>query len=206
VVLLCPIAHPAWILRGMYKHEPAQATYLRRAKALADGTATPPPDPTTPPTNAIFTPGLHDLQLFREGLDRCTDKTLATDIECAGKHLVGIGFCRHEDLHCLYVPIRRRAALPYWTDPADLMEVVVWLDEILGNPDIPLVFHNGNTFDEPFLRRVGFEVRGFVDDTMVMVHTAYPELPKALEFNAVLYCGFNPWKHLSSVEEVGEGK
>lgn len=68
--------------------------------------------------------------------------------------------------------------------------------------DIPKVFHNA-MFDWPFLEYVlGWKVGGEVQDTMMMHHTLYPELPKDLGFCASIYTDEPYWKDLGGDKDI----
>lgn len=200
-----PLLHPAYILRGQFALEPAQVMYLERALRIAGGEDPTVPDVTKPPLGGIVLPTLADLVEWRKGLEACKDHTITCDIEGVWPALIGIGFCRLEDEISLYIPIRTVDAEHYWS-LSDLEVVVRWLDDLLGDPSIGKVFHNGQTFDVPFLERLGFKVRGYVDDTLVLQHNTYADMPKRLEFCAILYAGLPSWKWLVSVGDEGDNK
>lgn len=195
-VIVAPLLHPSFIIRGQFAQEPAQADYLRRAWRVARGLEAPPPsDVTQPPPGAIPTPTTHDLR--RWIYDTRADDVLACDIEGYGGRLIGIGFARVRDEATLYVPVLDGEA-PYWSD-ADWPGVDEFIRAML---DRPLVFHNGQAFDIPFLAEVGYPVdpARYVDDTMIRHHTLYAEQPKDLESLAIRYLGFQSWKWLSNVK------
>jgi uracil-DNA glycosylase family 4 len=76
-------------------------------------------------------------------------------------------------------------------------EYVEIAKKIMALPN-PKWGHNSRVFDEPILRRNGFEVNGERHDTMNAFHHIQPDLPKNLQFVASLYCPeVLPWKHLS---------
>lgn len=196
-----PLAHPSFVLRGKWGFEPAQIAYLKRAREALSGSFTPisldePPMPTT------TRPTLLDLVRWRQGV---TGAGVVLDIETAGPHLVCVGLLCLTRMEAVVVPFRQQGGATYW-GVDELPRVVVWLDRLLGDASIPKITHNGAGFDIPYLMELGFECRGFADDTMVMLHTVYPELPKALEFAGVLFGGMPPWKHLSGSDESEEGK
>jgi len=207
-VYVSPILHPSYIIKGKWALEPAQVTYLRRiAKILAGDRPTIPDVAAYPPSLTI--PAVPDqLDEWLEGLPPPGegDRRLAADIEGIGNVLIGIGFCRFEDEATIYVPFRRTGGELYWTDPKSQRRAVEWLDRVLSDPTIGKVFHNGNTFDIPFLEQFGFEVGGFVDDTMVGQAYIYAEMPKRLEFLGTLWAGLPSWKYLSKVGEEGDDK
>jgi hypothetical protein len=153
-----------------------------------------------PPPNSILNPTLHDLWRFAEGE---LAEGVAVDIETAGDFLICIGFARLADEAAICVPFRGQGGVGYWSD-GDLPKAVAWCDDLLGTPSIPLVFQNGQAFDVPRLRRMGFRVEGYAFDTMLAQRYAYPELPADLQFIANLYGDLVPWKWLLRGGEEGK--
>lgn len=201
-----PILHPAYIMLGLFGLEPAQVLYLKRVRRVLDGWDPPIPPIEPGPPGCITRPTSEDMADWRAALASLPDQTVTVDIENAGPHILCIGFCRVADLVAISIPFRKKGGAPWWFAPF-LPLVIEWVDEILSNPEIPKVFHNGQAHDVPILERTGFVVRGFTDDTMLMQHVCYPEMPKKLEFLGILYAGMPAWKWLSKgTEEEGEGK
>jgi len=194
VVVAVPVLHPAYIVRGQWAQEPAQIDFLRRAWAIATGKLIPDLSPLDePPPGCIPTPTLNQLTSF--DFDTGLDAVLACDIEGTAGRLIGIGFCRVEDEHAIYVPFLD-GEKPYWRDD----EWPLVDKHIRGLLRRPLVFHNGSGFDIPFLESCGYAVPQYVDDTMIRHHILYAEQPKGLEELAVWYLGMRAWKFLSHVE------
>jgi len=202
--VLAPILHPAHILRGQWPAEPAQVRFLRRAWKLANNPASLPGacvDVREPPPGAIPTPTLEELREFVASTRALADRRMACDIEGTQGQLIGVGFCRLADERTIYIPLLDTDA-PYWHD-RELAEVDRHLRELLA---YPLIMHNGQAFDVPFLESVGYEVPQYVDDTMIRHHIMYAEMAKGLEELAILYLGFPSWKWMSKVGEQGDAK
>ena len=194
--------HPAFIARGNWAEEPAQEEFVRRAKALARSEGPTPDNVDETPPNSNLEPSMVDLHRWRAGLN---NEGATFDVECAGDVLICIGFTRMSDLAYVCVRFRRRGARPAGPDHI-LSSRAAWVYEVLSNPSIPVIPHNGVAFDAPMLERVGFTVAGLVDDTMLMAHVAYPELPRGLQYRAILHSGASAWKRLVSSDDEGEGK
>jgi hypothetical protein len=193
-----PLLHPAAILRGRFPDEPAQVRYLKRAIAIAGGAATPPTTDTLL-TGAMLDPAWPaDFARWRQGV---LTAGVAVDIECAGPHLVCVGLC---PLAPEGVPIvvhfRRAAGEPAWPTLEITEAVVGWLNSILAHPDIPKWFHNGQAFDIPYLREVGFEVAGYAGDTLLLARYLAPESPADLQSLGIHWLGMPAWKHLKNAE------
>lgn len=203
-VYVVPIVHPAAIVRGAWEYDPAQPKYLRRAWEIA--TSEEPPnllDVSTPPPGGKVAKTVHEVAAFLGDvlIDGCA---VACDIEGTGGVLIGIGFTRMDNLAGMYVPFRDFAK-PYWSEE-DTHTAAEWVDRVLTSEDVAKIFHNGSSFDVPFLEEIGFVVNGYADDTMVRAWATYHEMPKSLQELAILYAGLNAWKHTSHVGDEGEGK
>jgi DNA polymerase I-like protein with 3'-5' exonuclease and polymerase domains len=86
----------------------------------------------------------------------------------------------------------------FWTLEEEI-EVRGLLQEILASP-IPKVFQNG-LYDIQYLRKEGFALRACNEDTMLLHHSLYPELPKGLGFLGSIYANERSWKLLNSRKE-----
>ena len=189
-----PIVHPSWCFRGNWAHSSIQPSFLRRAKEVSEGRYVPVDTTTVPPEANLF-PTLEDLHAFANE----TSGPLFTDIECAGDHLVCVGLLRPDGAY-VCVRFRRQGGDIY--DPDTLPDRAEWLYGVLGDASIEKVFHNGQAFDIPYLEKIGFEVNGYVGDTMLQAHLTYGrELPKRLDFLALLYAGIPNWKTLVKPED-----
>lgn len=198
-----PILHPAYILRGKWGLEPAQVVALQTLRELASNPGYVPPNVREPPPGALTDPTIPELEDWCAGVD---DSGVAVDVETAGEFLVCVGMCRLRDYRSIVFRFRRQGGSTYWRRDADLRRCVELCFDLLAAPKIPLVFHNGQNFDIPYLRRVGFLVNGYAFDTMLAHFLAYPEMPKGLAFLAGLYLQIPSWKFLATPEMEGEGK
>jgi uracil-DNA glycosylase family 4 len=199
-----PIMHPAAIVRGAWAYDPAQPRFLRRAWEIA--TSESPPnllDVSEPPPGGTVAKTVHEVAAFL-GEVLIDGAAVACDIEGTGGILIGIGFARMDNLASLYVPFRDFAT-PFWSEE-DTHTAAYWVDRVLSEPKVEKIFHNGASFDVPFLEEIGFEVRGYGDDTMVRAWSLYHEMGKSLQELAILYAGLQAWKHTSHVGDEGEGK
>lgn len=210
------LVHPAAIVRGSWELDPLQVTSLERAKDYVEGRLSPR-DLNSLPQGAVLYPTLEDLEEFSRDPGGLASG-LAVDIESAGRHLICVGLTRLSDLGYLCVRFRKEGGYLYWPSFTQLYQAVEWLDNLLGDPSIPLYFHNGQAFDVPELTHFtyqdgewhGFRLAGFTDlgyDTMLVQLTAMAGFPKSLQFCATYHLGFPVWKTLVSEDEEGaEGK
>jgi len=199
-VWIVPILHPSYIIRGNWKHDPAQSHILAMAAQLAYGDYEPPNIEDAPPDSNLD-PTVEELYAWVDGMEQ----GVTCDIEAAGPHLVCIGFCKLDDLSTVVVRFRKKGAVMWDADWDVRRAKVEWVYGVLASPDIPKVFHNGQAYDIPMLTTMGFDVSNYAGDTMLMAHVAYPEMPKGLEYLGVLYARVPGWKHLTR-DYQGEGK
>lgn len=80
-------------------------------------------------------------------------------------------------------------------------EVHFWkLVKKILESEIPKVFQNG-LFDLQYLLRMGIRPRALREDTMLLAHSLFPELPKGLGFLGSIYTNEAAWKLM----RTGEG-
>jgi|SRR5215831_4876063 len=118
---------------------------------------------------------------------------LSVDIETRGGQISSIGFS---------CDISRAITIPFW-DPRkedrnywpSLSEEVQVRKEInlLLSSSVPKLFQNG-LYDLQYLLREKYTPRNCTDDTMIMHHSMYPELPKGLGFMGSVYTSESAWK------------
>jgi DNA polymerase len=204
-VRVVPLVHPAAIIRGSWAHDPAQPLFLRRAWEIARAEQPPPLlDVSVPPPGGQIAKTVHEVARFLGEI--LIDKAaVACDIEGTGGILIGIGFARLDTLEAMYVPFRNKAA-PFWSSEEDTRCAAEWVDRVLASEQIAKVFHNGSSFDLPFLEEIGFVVNNYADDTMVRAWATYHESVKDLQSLGILYAGLPAWKHLSNVGDEGDEK
>ena len=124
------------------------------------------------------------LQEIREYLPRLlTSNLLSVDIETAWGDITCIGFAPDPE-HAICIPFvdRRKPSFSYWDDPRDEQEAWKLVREVCES-DVPKVGQNGGTYDFFWLlekRHIG--LRNYREDTRLMHHALFPELPKSLEF------------------------
>ena len=212
------LTHPAYVIRGNFELDPLQVEFLKRAKEYVNN-AYNPIDISNLPNTACAYPTLKDLEEFSKDHKLLT-AGLAVDIEAAGRHLICVGITRVADLAYICLRFRHRTGQTYWDSFDSLYKAVEWLDCILGDPQIPLGFHNGQAYDGPELEQFtyregrwwGFQLAGFHDhpdgwDTMLMQMCAMSGFPKGLQFCATFHLGMPVWKDLvNEDDETVEGK
>jgi hypothetical protein len=153
------------------------------------------------PPDSILFPTLADLERWEQGI---TD-AVAIDIETAGEYIICVGLTQL-DLESgnvgssLCLRFRLKAGARYWA-LQDHAKAVEWLYDLLARSDLTLVFHNGVTFDVPALKAHGFQVKGKLLDTMLLMRAAYSEMKSRLEYCGTLWLGMPVWKTMVDDED-----
>lgn len=106
-------------------------------------------------------------------------KFLTLDIETYLNFITCISFCG-DGKEAFSIPL-----LDKRTQPLDRALLLKGIAKILGNK-IPKVNQNID-FDDDVLGQWGLRVENIFDDTMLLGHTIYPELPKGLDFYTSIY-------------------
>ena len=83
----------------------------------------------------------------------------------------------------------------YW--PAEI-EVIVreMIVNVLRNPNLPKLFQNGSYDVQWLWEKWGVKVKGWTDDTRLLHHALWPEMPKDLATMAALHTEMPAWKPL----------
>jgi hypothetical protein len=153
------------------------------------------------------------LEEFREWVEHVRslpegDRTITVDVECAGPHLVCVGMMLVKGMRGLCVRLRGDLGVQVW-QPEELREVLSLLFDVLSDPEIPKWFHNGQSFDIPYLEFQGFTIGGYAGDSLLMQRYMFPGMNAGLQGCGVFYAGVPAWKQLSNEtndDEKGDGK
>jgi DNA polymerase I-like protein with 3'-5' exonuclease and polymerase domains/uracil-DNA glycosylase len=70
---------------------------------------------------------------------------------------------------------------------AETISMLRTLARFNSDPSIKKIGQNFNSYDWTVLEKRGFEVNGYVGDTLLLSHVLYPELPRALDFLTSIY-------------------
>lgn len=157
--------HPAKLFRDPKDANVIFRDFAKFRRIIREG----PPKP--PDRRLLLGPSIGDLELWcRSARDA---PWLACDIEAdiKSRELTEVGFAT-SGTNAVSIRVTQET-LPY-------------IIELLSLPN-DKVFHNA-AFDVPFLEYVhGIKTCGKINDTMLMHHTLYPELPKDLGFCVSIY-------------------
>lgn len=134
---------------------------------------------------------------------------IATDVETANGFVSVVGFACNDPEHPNYIftfviPFVLRLENSnglYWETELETKLAYDCLAEILAN-DVPKVMHNGG-YDCSYFFRMGMPPNNFIYDTMIMMHSMWPTVSRALYMGASLFLpNYRYWK--DDAKEVGE--
>lgn len=125
---------------------------------------------------------------------------LSVDIETGWGQITSIGFATStEDAICIPFVDLDKPNKSYWDTAEEEIEVLRIIDAVLRDPSIPKLGQNFAQYDLLWLwERYGMEVWNLSEDTRLMHHAVYPELPKDLAFLGASYTEQGPWKAMTS--------
>ena len=190
---LLPTYHPAAVLY-QYTLRPTAIADLQKARREAEY-----PDLRRPQREIWIEPTFDDVREFIGRITPSTCDVLSVDIETASQRITCIGLAPSARL-AIVIPFDDERAKngSYWPSPD--LERSVWhlIAEILGDPSIPKLFHNG-LYDIPFLwRSMRIKVVNAHHDTMLLMHSLQPESLKSLGYCGSLFADECAWKNLGA--------
>lgn len=195
---MVPTFHPAHVMRFWNMFSIVVKDLIRAAKEADRG-----PQIFYPPRKLLLSPTLEDLHAYTDRL--LNSDLISTDIETAFKQITCIGFAPNAE-EAICVPFVDFTQLDrcYWRTPDDELQAWLWVKMILESP-VPKLGQNFAGYDFMWIwKKVGIEPRNVREDTRLLHHALYPELPKSLQFMGSAYTQQGPWKqwgHRSSKEK-----
>lgn len=187
---LVPALHPAAVARDWRYFHVSIADYLR---ALRESGTT---KLTHTRREIWIEPNLRDLANFADRYLRKCD-LLSVDIETMirpDRQVTCISFAP-DATRSIVVPFVdwRKPSRSYWQSTEQELEAWSYIRDWLALP-MPKLFQNG-TYDVFWLWWLyGIPVMNYSEDTRLMHHVLYSELPKSLEFLGSLYANVAAWK------------
>ncbi len=202
---LVPLVHPDEIDRGQWAQEPAQIRYLERL--FRDEFMEL--DLTGPPEHGVLYPSSTELEALYHEAEDLNTPCFSIDLETAGDHIICVGFWLlnldpFQMFDGLCFRFLGQGGGQWHVDWNTHLEAVETLYNVLEDPGIAKMFHNGATFDVPLLTKHGFDVGGRIIDTMMMQRSMYSEMKAGLQYCATLYLGAPLWKQM--VKEDADDK
>ena len=122
-------------------------------------------------------------------------------IQILNRQISMVGFAR-DNSHALVIPLMTRAEpdLSYWRTKREEVEALGLIQYGLSKP-VPKTFQNG-MYDIRILLLYGLVPSMCRDDTMLMHHATFPELPKSLAYLGSVYGSAPAWKLMYSGGET----
>lgn len=123
----------------------------------------------------------------------------AVDIETFRSTITMIGFAR-SSADAINIPFfdETKPGWSYWPSATEEIQAWRYVHQLLSSA-VPKIFQNG-VYDITWLLRAGFKPRHCIEDTMLLHHALYPELPKSLGFLGSLYANEISWKQMRHAE------
>lgn len=182
-----PTYHPAAILRQWDLRAVAVADLIKARRESRF------PEVSRPDVEVWTEPTYEDMLAFGQIL--AASSHIAVDIETKRGQITCIGFATGEGDKAIVVPFydSRKPNGSYWSRE-DELKAWDWVRIILSLSS-PKTFQNG-MYDVQYLARMGFTVRNFSQDTMLLHHSLHPELDKSLGFLGSIYTDFPSWKFM----------
>jgi len=116
----------------------------------------------------------------------------AVDIETKKGQITMVGFARSPQ-DAIVIPFINPDNTNYWATHEDEVRAWVMVKEMLER-DVPKIGQNF-LYDLSYLVKVGIRPKNCSEDTMLLHHSLYPELPKSLSFLGSIYSeGESAWK------------
>lgn len=187
---IIPTYHPAAILR-QWNWRPVGVNDLRRAKRILDGKRPIRPDwRFTVRPNFTQVIGeisrLHAVAEERARLGSPLKLWLDFDIETRAGHIacVGISWTKTNALCIPLMCVESREG--YWNIEEEA-HIVWWLWRLLTHKQVAVRWQNG-LYDAQYVWRHWHFVPNGGQDTMISQHSIFGDMPKALHFQASMYC------------------
>lgn len=182
-----PTYHPQTIMREWDQRVIAGADLL---KAKREGTF---PEIIRPKRTIYVVETREDVDWV--GARLADESFLSLDIETKNGQITCLSFAP-SPVESFVFPFTdsRKPDWNFWSSPAD--EVHAWkqVKSLCENPSIKKILQNG-VYDIQYLWRVmNIKTLGFREDTMILHHCLYSELPKSLGFMGSIYTNEQSWK------------
>lgn len=186
-----PTYHPAAILRN-WSLRPITLTDLFKTKRQMEF-----PEIRRPERFIWINPTLDEIKNW--ALQQ--HDILGVDIETKNGQITCIGFAR-TPYDALVIPFwdKTKADQSFWTSQADELAAWHWVKFLLELP-CPKVFQNG-LYDLQYITGMGLRPNNVAEDTMLLHHALFPELPKSLGFMGSVYTDEVSWKLMREEKEL----
>lgn len=184
--------HPAALIRGGWKYRPAAIFDMIKARhVLEEGDQ-------VPLRTLEVCPSLSDLECWRERLAAASLISLDIETNTILRQITRISFTDSATWSCC-VPFVKRDKSSYWTTLAEEVDAWEFVRAVCALPAHKLL-QNG-IYDVQWLWTVQhIPVLNYLEDTRLMHHALFPELPKSLGFMATLWENEFDWKSMGKID------
>jgi uracil-DNA glycosylase len=187
---LLPTFAPGYVHQS-YKHLVTVVGDMQ--KALAEATQ-PAETLRLSPRELWLAPDLADIEEFFTRFLVPSD-LITLDIETAAGQITEFGASADSERSiCIPFVDYRRVDRCFWPQLSAEVAAWQWVQRICSLPQ-PKLFQNG-PYDMFYLTKAGFSMNNYREDTRLLHHALYPELPKSLEYMGSVYCHQGPWKQM----------
>lgn len=187
-----PTYHPAAVLRNWAYRPIVLADFMKARRAAAS------PVLERPRRLVLVAPSLLEIKEWYEGsaLAIPPSGTLAVDIETKRGTIDCIGFASSPS-SAISIPFEDpgKPGRNFWATAEEEVEAWQWVQRLLLLP-AKKVLQNG-LYDAQYMLRMGLRLHNFAEDTMLLHHALFPELPKGLGFLGSIYTNESSWKLLN---------
>lgn len=184
-VKVLPTFHPSNVLR-QYENRPIVLQDLQKAKYEMEF-----PEIKRPERTLLIFPTIEEVEAFVP--KALAAQSLSLDVETFKKTITQFG-CSISPQYGISIPFRDKTkpSQNYWDSESDEVRAFRAMSTIVRCP-VRKIFQNG-LYDMQYFWQYGIPVGGELDDTMILHHSLYPELPKGLDFLGSIYTNEAPWK------------
>ena len=178
--------HPAAVLRN-WSHRVVVLADLIKAKREGEF-----PQIIRPKREVWIEPTLADLpKYWNKYLSK--SKLISIDIETAHGQITCISFAP-DRAHSLVIPFVNKSSptYSYWPDVASEVEAWKFVRDVCAC-STPKLLQNG-VYDFQWLYQMDIPIKYYYEDTLLLHHSLYPELPKSLGFLGSVYTNEAAWK------------
>lgn len=189
-----PTYHPVTIIREWSQRVIAGADLLKAKREMEF------PEIIRPKRKVYVVENKGDVDSVKKLL--LAKSRLTLDIETKLGQITCVGFAQSpEEAYVIPFTDERKADKNFWPTVEEEIHAVLAVREICEQGHIEKILQNG-VYDIQYLWRVhNTKTLGFRDDTMIMHHVLFSELPKSLGFMGSVYTNEASWKLMRKWEE-----
>ena len=188
-----PTFHPVTIIREWSQRVIAGADLMKASREAEF------PEIVRPKRTVYVPENREDLDWIEKMLFASSRLTL--DIETKNNQITCVGFATSpSEAYCIPITDGRKPDWNYWSH-SDEVHAIKMIKKICEEPRIKKGLQNG-VYDIQYLWWIwGIKTMGFADDSLIMHHSLYSELPKSLGFMGSVYTNEASWKLMRKWEE-----